>query len=45
MRKRRLPLEAVMWSVIGMSFYRQQSVWDSANQAIDTSKYKTTYCI
>jgi hypothetical protein len=30
-RKRRLPLEAVMWSVIGMSFYRNQSVWDLAN--------------
>ncbi len=29
-RKRRLPLEAVMWSVIGMSLYRQQSVWDLA---------------
>ena len=30
-RKRRLPLDAVMWSVIGMSFYRQKSVWDLAN--------------
>lgn len=30
-RKRRLPLDAVMWSVIGMSFYRQQSVWDLAH--------------
>lgn len=29
-RKRRLPLEAVMWSVIGMSLYRQHSVWDLA---------------
>jgi hypothetical protein len=25
-RKRRLPLEAVLWSVVGMSLYRQQSV-------------------
>ncbi|WAJ71885.1 transposase domain-containing protein [Catenovulum adriaticum] len=31
-RKRRLPLEAVMWSVIGMSLYRQQSVWDLVTQ-------------
>lgn len=30
-RKRRLPLDAIMWSVIGMSFYRQQSVWELAN--------------
>ncbi|QPB82836.1 IS4 family transposase [Pseudoalteromonas rubra] len=30
-RKRRLPLEAVMWTVIGMSFFRQQSVWDLAS--------------
>ncbi len=31
-RKRRLPLEVVLWSVIGMSLFRQQSVWDIANQ-------------
>lgn len=29
-RKRRLPLEAVMWSVIGMSLFRQESVWNIA---------------
>lgn len=31
-RKRRLPLEVVLWSVVGMSLFRQQSVWDIANQ-------------
>lgn len=31
-RKRRLPLETVLWSVIGMSLYRQKSVWDIATQ-------------
>lgn len=31
-RKRRLPLEAVLWSIIGMSLYRQKSVWDIATQ-------------
>lgn len=31
-RKRRLPLEVVLWSVIGMSLFRQESVWDIANQ-------------
>ena len=31
-RRRRLPLEAVLWSVVGMSLFRQQSVWDIANQ-------------
>lgn len=31
-RKRRLPLEAVLWSIIGMSLYRQRSVWDIATQ-------------
>ena len=31
-RKRRLPLEAVMWSVIGMSLFRQESVWNIANK-------------
>ena len=27
-RKRRLPLETVLWSIIGMALYRQKSVWD-----------------
>ncbi|WP_420875344.1 transposase domain-containing protein [Pseudoalteromonas ostreae] len=31
-RKRRLPLEAVLWSIIGMSLFRQRSVWDIATQ-------------
>jgi hypothetical protein len=31
-RKRRLPLEAVMWSVIGMSLFRNETVWDIANR-------------
>lgn len=31
-RKRRLPLEAVLWSIIGMALYRQKSVWDIATQ-------------
>ncbi|RYV02748.1 IS4 family transposase [Shewanella sp. OPT22] len=31
-RKRRLPLETVLWSVIGMALYRQSSVWDIATQ-------------
>ena len=31
-RKRRLPLEAVMWTVIGMSLFRQESVWNIANK-------------
>lgn len=30
LRKRRLPLEAVLWSVIGMSLFRRESVWDIA---------------
>ncbi len=32
LRKRRLPLESVLWLVIGMSLFRQQSVWDIAKQ-------------
>lgn len=31
-RKRRLPLETILWSIIGMSLYRQKSVWDIATQ-------------
>ena len=31
-RKRRLPLEAVMWTVIGMSLFRQESVWNIATK-------------
>lgn len=31
-RRRRLPLEAVMWSVIGMSLFRNEPVWDIANR-------------
>jgi len=30
-RKRRLPLDAVMWSVIGMSMFRHESIWDIAS--------------
>lgn len=32
LRKRRLPLETVLWSIIGMALYRQKSVWDIATQ-------------
>lgn len=32
LRKRRLPLESVLWLVIGMGLFRQQSVWDIATQ-------------
>lgn len=31
-RKRRLPLETVLWSIIGMSLFRQRSVWDISTQ-------------
>jgi len=31
-RKRRLPLEAVLWSVIGMALFRKESVWNIANK-------------
>ena len=31
-RKRRLPLETVLWSIVGMSLFRQKSVWDIATQ-------------
>ncbi|EHH1283076.1 transposase domain-containing protein [Vibrio parahaemolyticus] len=31
-RKRRFPLETVLWSIIGMALYRQKSVWDIATQ-------------
>jgi len=31
-RKRRLPLETVLWSIVGMSLFRQRSVWDIATQ-------------
>lgn len=27
-RKRRLPLDMVLWTVLGMAFYREESVWD-----------------
>lgn len=27
-RKRRLPLDMVIWTVLGMAFYRDESVWD-----------------
>lgn len=32
LRKRRLPLETVLCSIIGMALYRQKSVWDIATQ-------------
>lgn len=31
-RKRRLPLEAVMWTVVGMSLFRQESVLEYRDQ-------------
>lgn len=31
-RKRRLPLETVLWSIVGMSLFRQRSVWDISTQ-------------
>lgn len=31
-RKRRLPLEAVLWSVIGMAMFRKESVWNIATK-------------
>lgn len=31
-RKRRLPLDAVVWSVVGMALFRQESVWDIASR-------------
>ena len=31
-RRRRLPLEAIMWSVIGMSLFRNETVWDIASR-------------
>lgn len=31
-RRRRLPLESVMWSVIGMSLFRNEPVWSIANR-------------
>ncbi len=31
-RKRRLPLETVLWSIVGMSLFRQRSVFDIATQ-------------
>ncbi|MFT2090489.1 transposase domain-containing protein [Paraglaciecola sp. 2405UD69-4] len=31
-RRRRLPLDAVIWSVIGMSLFRHESVWDIASK-------------
>jgi hypothetical protein len=31
-RKRRLSLETVLWSIIGMSLFRQRSVWDISTQ-------------
>ena len=31
-RKRRLPLESVMWCVMGMSLFRQESVWNIATK-------------
>ena len=32
LRKHHLPLEAVLWSIIGMSLFRRRSVWDIATQ-------------
>lgn len=31
-RKRRLPIEAVMWCVMGMSLFRKESVWNIASR-------------
>ncbi|MDT7527006.1 MULTISPECIES: IS4 family transposase [Idiomarinaceae] len=31
-RKRRLPLDMVLWSIIGMALYRNTSVWDIVGQ-------------
>lgn len=31
-RRRRLPLDAVMWSVIGMSLFRDETVWEIASR-------------
>src|SRR5690606_24388792 len=32
LRRRRLPIDAVLWTVIGMSLFRQESVWHIANR-------------
>ncbi|WP_170837209.1 transposase domain-containing protein, partial [Pseudomonas indica] len=32
LRKRRLPLEAMIWCVIGMALFRRMSAWDVVNQ-------------
>ncbi|RUO57310.1 IS4 family transposase [Pseudidiomarina insulisalsae] len=32
LRKRRLPLDMVLWSIIGMALYRNTSVWDIVGQ-------------
>ena len=34
-RKRRLPLVTVLWSIIGMSIFRQSTVWDIFTQMVD----------
>lgn len=31
-RKRHLPLETVLWSIVGMGLFRQRSVWGIATQ-------------
>ena len=31
-RRKRLPLQAIMWSVIGMSLFRNETVWDIASR-------------
>ncbi|WP_339445126.1 transposase domain-containing protein, partial [Pseudomonas hunanensis] len=30
-RKRRLPLESLVWCIIGMALFRRMSVWDVVN--------------
>ena len=32
LRKRRLPLETMLWCVIGMAFFRRMSAWDVASR-------------
>ena len=32
LRKRRLPLESMIWCVIGMALFRRMSAWDVVNQ-------------
>ena len=43
-RKRRIPLDMAVWTVIAMSLYRQEPVWSIVSKAQLTARQKAFSC-